>query len=338
MARPQIKRNGGGKLVASVKGARPHIEKSGGNYFGSAKADVQFIPSGSKLLDLALGGGWAEGRISNIVGDKSTGKTLLAIEAAANFAIKYDHGIIKYRESEAAFLHDYAAALGMPLKRVDFGKDPLETVEDLFDDLEATIKAATAKSRRQNPILYIVDSLDALSDRDEMDNDIDKASYGGKKAKTLSQMFRRLTKPMQSAQITLMIISQIRDKFGVRFGRPTTRAGGRALDFYASQCIWLQQMGMKYKTITKVKRPVGVDIRAKVEKNKVGLPFREAQFQIRFGYGIEDQKSCREWLQMVGYKLNPNATPRELRAITEREWYRIETTFLPAKRKYAHAD
>jgi recombination protein RecA len=316
----------GGEMVDRV---RPHINRRPDNYFAAAKNDVQFIPSGCKLLDLALGGGWAEGRISNIVGDKSTGKTLLAIEAAANFALKHSRGIIKYREAEAAFLHDYAAALGMPIDRVDFGKDPLETVEDLFDDLETTITRA-----RRQPILYIVDSLDALSDRDELDQDIGKPSYGGKKAKTLSQMFRRLAKPMASAQITLLIISQIRDKFGVRFGRPTTRAGGRALDFYASQCIWLQQLGMKYKTITKVKRPIGVEIRAKVEKNKVGLPFREAQFQIRFGYGIEDQKACREWLQLVGYKMKDVVSPKELRRITEREWYRIETTFLPVRRKY----
>lgn len=308
---------------------RPHIKlERRQNYFASAKNDVQFIPSGCKLLDLALGGGWAEGRISNIVGDRSTGKTLLAIEAAANFALKHPRGIIKYREAEAAFLHDYASALGMPINRVDFGKNPLETVEDLFDDLEMTI----TKTRRQ-PTLYIVDSLDALSDRDEMDADITKGSYGAKKAKTLSQLFRRLAKPMASAQITLLIISQIRDSF-VRFGRPTTRAGGRALDFYASQCIWLQQLGMKFKTITKVKRPIGVEIKAKVEKNKVGLPFREAQFQIRFGYGIEDQKACREWLQLVGYKMTDVVSPKELRRITEREWYRIETTFLPVKRKY----
>jgi recombination protein RecA len=317
--------------------ARPHINRSGGNYFASAKADVQFIPSGSKLLDLALGGGWAEDRISNIVGDKSTGKTLLAIEASANFALKYPKGLIKYREAEAAFLHDYAASLGMPIQRVDFGKDPLETVEDLFNDLETTITKATGKVRPY-PTLYIVDSLDALSDREEMDNDISKGSYGAKKAKTLSQMFRRLTKPMASAHITLMIISQIRDKVGMTFGfgKTTTRSGGRALDFYSSQVAFLQYLGMINKTINKVKRPVAVDVRAKIEKNKVGLPFRDAQFQIRFGYGIEDQKSCREWLQKVGYKLGPDVGPKELRRITEREWYKIETTFLPAKRKYGN--
>lgn len=309
---------------------RPHIDRSGGNYFASAKLDVSFISSGSKLLDLALGGGWAEDRISNIVGDKSTGKTLLAIEAAANFALKYPKGIIKYREAEAAFLHEYAAALGMPVQRVDFGKSPLETVEDLFNDLDTTI----SRTRRTQPTLYIVDSLDALSDRDEMEQEIDKGSYGAKKAKTLSQMFRRLTKPMAAARITLMIISQIRDSF-VRFGRPTTRTGGRALDFYASQCVWLQQLGMVDRTITKIKRPIGVNIRAKVEKNKVGLPFREAQFQIRFGYGIEDQKACRDWLELVGYKLPKETGPKELRRITEQEWYRIETTFLPKRRKYA---
>src|ERR1019366_3976564 len=92
--------------------------KPGGNYFSSPKTGIEFISSGCHNLDLALGGGWAEGRVSNIVGDKSTGKSLLAIEACANFAIKYPKGTIRYREAEAAFDRPYAEALGMPVDHV----------------------------------------------------------------------------------------------------------------------------------------------------------------------------------------------------------------------------
>src|SRR5262252_7801779 len=85
--------------------------------------DVEFFSSGSKTLDLALGGGWAKPRVANIIGDKSTGKTLLCIEAAANFARQYPTGKIRYRETEGAFQKSYARALGMPIERIDFGKE-----------------------------------------------------------------------------------------------------------------------------------------------------------------------------------------------------------------------
>ena len=112
----------------------------GGNYFLAPKTDVAFVSSGCHLLNLALGGGWAENRIANIVGDKSSGKTLLAIEACSNFAIKHKKGKIRYRECEAAFSNDYARAIGMPVERVDFGADPIDTVEDLFEDLTKVIE------------------------------------------------------------------------------------------------------------------------------------------------------------------------------------------------------
>ena len=110
------------------------VKEEGGLYFASPKTDIQFIHSGSKLLDLALGGGWAENRIANIVGDAASGKTLLAIEACTNFANKYSDGAIRYCETEAAFSEEYAAALGMPIERVDFG-EPIVTVEELFEDI-----------------------------------------------------------------------------------------------------------------------------------------------------------------------------------------------------------
>src|ERR1700679_3730374 len=112
----------------------------GGNYFAAPKTSIEFISSGSKTLDLALGGGWAEGRIANVIGDRSSGKTLLMIEASANFIKKHPNGRIKYREAEAAFDIPYAQALNMPIESVDFGNGLFETIEDLFEDLTATLK------------------------------------------------------------------------------------------------------------------------------------------------------------------------------------------------------
>ena len=265
---------------------------SGGNYFTQKEKGVDFISSGCTGLDLALGGGWARGRIANIVGDKSTGKTLLCIEACANFVRKHPKGKIYYREAEAAFDEKYAAALGMPVGSIDFG-DPLETVEDLFEDIERVL------AKLKGPGLYICDSLDALTDRAEMKRDLDEGSYGANKAKQLSQTFRRLVRKMERKDLTLIIVSQVRDKIGAMFGRKTTRSGGKALDFYASQVVYLAHLGTEYKTMRGTKRATGVNVRAKLDKNKVSLPFREFDFSILFGYGIDDMRASVAYLKQI---------------------------------------
>ena len=304
--------------------------KGGGLYFGKQSESVKFIKSGSKLLDLALGGGWARGRISNVVGDKAVGKTLICIEAAANFVIQEPKAKIRYREAESAFDELYAEALGFPLSKVDFG-EPIETIEDLFEDLSKVVEAAKV------PELYIVDSLDALSDRSEMERGIDEGSYGTGKAKQMSQLFRRLVRKLAEKDVTLMIISQVRDNIGVTFGRKTTRSGGRALDFYASQIIFLSQIEKLSKTISNVKRITGIEIKAMVDKNKIGMPFRDAQFPIMFGYGIDDQRACLNWIKQVALKV-PEGTKLEtmgdIHKIVEDEWWRIEQGFLPKQQKY----
>lgn len=321
----------------------------GGAYFTTALSPARFINSGCNLLDRALGGGWAENRISNVVGDKSTGKTLLMIESAANFARKYPKGIIDYRESESAFDKSYAQALGMPLDRVDFGQ-PLETIEDWFNDLSSVIAKA------KQPHLYILDSLDALSDAAEMAREITEGSYGANKAKQSSQLFRRLTSQLADSKVTVIIVSQVRSKIGVSFGRHTTRSGGRALDFYASQVLYLQHVSTITKTVKGQKRAIGIDIKAKVDKNKVALPFREAAFTIKFGYGIDDAKADLMWLKDVkhlkdirlpekeieGYlrdleDMTADEYTKELTDLHEAvntRWFEIEDTLIPKRRKY----
>lgn len=345
-------------MAARVSSQRSAAGRSegGGNYFAAPKSDIQFIPSGCQRLDLALGGGWAENRVCNIVGDKSTGKTLLAIEAAANFCIKYPKGKIRYRECEAAFDPKYARALGMPMERVDFGP-PLETVEDLFEDLQAVIKGA------KQPELYIVDSLDALSDRAEMERSLDEGTYGANKPKQLSQTFRRVVRALAASHVTLMVISQVRSKIGVSFGRGTTRSGGRALDFYASQVAYLSSGAPEYRTFRGEKRAVGIDITARIDKNKIALPFRDAKFQIIFGYGIDDLGASLDWLKHVGAlgevglppklaeealtkikrqrlatgELPEGVTEAAVREVVRQQWYEIEGRFLPPRSKYGPA-
>lgn len=349
-----------------------------GDYFLSDKKDIDFIPSGCYLLDKVLGGGWAMGRIGNVVGDKSAGKTLLAIEAAANFAIKFPnpetHKII-YQEAESAFDVSYAAALGMPVERVEFLS--LEnTVEALFEQWDGMMrhpKAKTAKKlgamktaaeRGFEHCFYIIDSLDALSDRAEMLRDIDDGTYGANKASKMSQMFRRVVKDLEACGITVLIVSQIRDKIGVTFGETKTRSGGKALDFYASQVLWLAEIGKRKKSVLGVERPYGVNVRARCKKNKVGMPFRECDYVIEFCYGIDDLTTHLEFLasttkdkafesvELKKYDLKKGnlavsvkkfkkfdaeewlSLNRAVRAQVGKTWLKIEKGFMPIRRKY----
>ena len=314
-----------------------------------SKSDVRFFSSGSTLLDKVLGGGWAEGRVANVVGDKSSGKTLLAIEACANFALAYGAENIRYVEAEAAFDMSYAYTMGMP-KGVNYTEE-IHTVEEFDADLTKWL------SGREGPNLYVVDSLDALSSDAEMER-TDEPTYGTEKAKALSTMFRKRTAELRSSQTTLVIISQIRDNIGVRFGETKKRSGGRALDFYASQIIWLAELKKLKRTVTKVERVTGVLVRAQCKKNKCGKPFREATFTILFNYGVDDETSMLDWIkenkaedmlseplaeyakQVSSAKQHDDRTELGhlqtlLKAAVNQRWNEIEEALEPPMSKYA---
>lgn len=324
-------------------------QSSGGRYFTPAGV-LRFIPTGSTLLDLVLGGGVACGRMFNIVGDSSSGKTLAMIELAANYRRIFPKGPIAYRETEAAFDKSYAQNLGMPVDSIDFGKAKLETVEELYNDcVKFCAKAKTAGGG-----LYILDSMDALSDQKEMASEFGEASYGTAKAKALSQLFRRLTRVVEDANVAFCIVSQVRSNIGVTFGDKFIRAGGKALDFYATHILVLAQMGKLKKTINGVTREIGVQVRARCKKNKIGKPFRECQFQIIFEYGVEDIASCVNFLEEVkqlkrigiapkdknrfianAMKTGDLAIAAKVRKATRKAWRAIEKSFLPPRKKYA---
>jgi len=322
------------------------------DYFIANKG-IKFFSSGCQLLDSALGGGYAQGRVINIVGDKSTGKTLLAIEACANFAMENPEGLLRYKEAEAAFDKGYAQILGMPLSRVEFEED-FDTVEELKNDLE---DFANRCAKKRKPGLYIVDSLDALTDKAEQGRDIEKGTFGTSKAKLMSEMFRRDKRKWQKAKVTVFIISQVRDKINAIFGRKWTRSGGRAMDFYASQVVYLAEIKKLYRTVRGIKRAHGVVIRCKVTKNKVGIPFREVDFSIIFGYGIDDLLASLSWLKETKQLRSVNLAQgskvvaetkrikelpagrrkkamEKIRAAVEKAWIEIEQEFLPKESKY----
>jgi recombination protein RecA len=334
--------------------------RGGGLYFPESSASLRFISTGCEVLNCVLGGGWARGRIGNIVGDKSTGKTLLVIEACANFAALEPGGDIFYREIEAAFDIPYAQRLGLPKDRVDFGEPgQFTTVEDIFEDLQAICERAIVRKkngRKTRPILYIVDSLDALSDRAEQERDVDKGSYGVNKAKKLSELFRKLVGKLARADVTVLIISQVRDNINATFGKKYKRSGGHALDFYASHVLYLAQI-QRIKAVREgVERKVGVMIRCHCEKNKVANPFRECDVPLMFSYGIDDLAAACEFFKSVKklgvLGINKKEIPKYLRRLTKlshedyqverervagkvrRTWVKIEKRFEPTRRKY----
>lgn len=331
------------------------VEVEGSAYFPPLKS-VTFLHSGCTLLDCVLGGGWALGRVANIVGDKSTGKTLLAIEATANFARSFPKGKIWYREAEAAFDEEYAASLGLPTKRVDFGPEGIgtqwNTIEDIFEDLDKELTALPDDV----PGLYIIDSLDALSSRAELKRDVEKGTFGLEKQKMLGNLFRQLIRILGKKKVLVIFISQIRDKIGVTFGEKYTRSGGKSLDFYATHVLWLAHLERITRTVKGVKRATGVRVKAQCKKNKVGLPFRDCEFGLEFGYGILDVEASLDWLEEVkavdrlnleGAKLETWLEAYYLAAGTDRRvfedraraavlaaWQEVEGRFAPTRRKY----
>jgi recombination protein RecA len=303
-------------------------------------------------MDCVLGGGWAEGRVANLIGDKSAGKTLTAIESMANFAIKHPEGELFYTETESAFDHEFARRIGFPFERVKF-RDDIRLIEEWADDIDSITKDRSADSP---PGLYVLDSLDALSDAAEVERKLTDKTFGMNKQKKMSELFRKLISPMEKTNLGLLVISQVRSNIGIAFGNPFTRTGGKALDFYASQIVWLFPAGKIKRKIGNIERVVGVNTRAKCEKNKVGPAYRDCKYPILFNFGMDDLKANVDFLKEVGelsriemtdaqYKQfnarmvkMTNEEYREMAASTAKVakevWAEIEASFAVGRSKY----
>lgn len=355
----QIKRrdSSSSKLAKDISKSAKKISK--------IKERVEFLSSGCTTLNLALSGlgskgGWARGRTINIVGDGSSGKTLLALELCFWYyknIQKISSSIYPKMKNFQICYDNIEGVMDFPIEKM-YGEGFVNKVDWIrsphFEAMCRNFLRKVFALKKRESLLYIVDSWDsfqsasskkAFLDSIKKDTDL-KGDYDVAVQKFASRkFFPTFCDALEKNKIdaTLIIISQIRDAIGVMFGKKQKRAGGKALDFYTHQVAWIKEIERLSKKKKGHKRTYGIRSAAKVERSKVSKPFREAEFTIHYDYGIDDISSQIEFLwgkHTIKFKgqtfkdrksfikyIEKNNLEEELASHTQKVWQGIERSF-----------
>ena len=251
-----------------------------------------FISTGSSMLDLSISnrpnGGIAVGRITEINGLESSGKSLLASHILAETQKK--GGVAVYIDTETSVSQEFMQVIGIDMNKMLYLH--LETVEDIFEAIEEIV-TKVRESDKDRLVTILVDSLAAATTKVELEADFDKDGWATAKAIIISKAMRKITQMIGRQKVALVFTNQLRQKLGVMFGDPWTTSGGKALPFHASTRIRLKNMGQIKDT---GKNVLGMKCRAQIVKNRLGPPLRHADYDMYFDRGIDNYGA---WLTVL---------------------------------------